>query len=132
MPSRRSKPADQQTGSYAYTSASRKNLPTEQTEPLMGPDDKRPLPFTPEIREFDEQPQMAWARSPRLDEDGKFKPYEAHPLYAREEDRAISVHQATTGRRRRPPGQHVRGVQRAAPRGARWAGTSTMATGRTG
>ena len=84
MPSRRSKPAEQQTESYAYTSASRKNLPTEQTEPLMGPDDKRPLPFTPEIREFDEQPQLAWARSPRLDEDGNFKPYEAHPLYARE------------------------------------------------
>ena len=84
MPSRRSKPAEQQTGSYAYTSASRKNLPTEQTEPLMGPDDKRPLPFTPEIREFDEQPRLAWARSPRLDEDGNFKPYEAHPLYARE------------------------------------------------
>ena len=84
MPSRRSKPAEQQTGSYAYTSASRKNLPTEQTEPLMGPDDKRPLPFTPEIREFDEQPRLAWARSPRLDEDGNLKPYEAHPLYARE------------------------------------------------
>ena len=84
MPSRRSKPAEQQTESYAYTSASRKNLPTEQTEPLMGPDDKRPLPFTPEIREFDEQPRLAWARSPRLDEDGNLKPYEAHPLYARE------------------------------------------------
>ena len=84
MPSRRSKPAEQQTESYVYASASRKNLPTEQTEPLMGPDDKRPLPFTPEIREFGEQPQLAWARSPRLDEDGNFKPYEAHPLYARE------------------------------------------------
>ena len=84
MPSRRSKPAEQQTESYAYTSASRKNLPTEQTEPLMGPDDKRPLPFTPEIREFDDQPRLAWARSPRLDEDGNLKPYEAHPLYARE------------------------------------------------
>ena len=50
----------------------------------MGPDDKRPLSFTPEIREFDEHPRLAWARSPRLDENGNSKPYEAHPLYARE------------------------------------------------
>ena len=84
MPSRNKKPAEQQTESYAYSSASRKNLPTEQTEPLMGPGDKRPVPFTPEIRAFDEQPRLAWARSPRLDEDGNLEPYEAHPLYARE------------------------------------------------
>ena len=74
----------QQTGNYTYASASRKNLPTEQTEPLMGSDDKRPVPFTPQIREFDAQPRLAWARSPRLDEDGSIKPYEAHPLYTRE------------------------------------------------
>ena len=67
-----------------YSSASRKNLPTEQTEPLMGPDDKRPVPFTPEIHAFDEQPRLAWARSPRIDENGSIKPYEAHPLYTRE------------------------------------------------
>ena len=84
MPSRRSKQVEQQTGSYAYTSASRKNLPTEQTEPLMGPDDKRTVPFTPAIRAFDEQPRLAWARSSRVDEDGNLKSYEAHPLYARE------------------------------------------------
>ena len=84
MPLRRRKQAEQQTGSYAYASASRKNLPTEQTEPLMGPGDKRPVPFTPEIRAFDEQPRLAWARSPRIDEDGNLKPYDAHPLYARE------------------------------------------------
>ena len=84
MPARRRKQVEKETGSYAYASASRKNLPTEQTEPLMGPDDKRPVRFTPEIRAFDEQPRLAWARSPRLDEDGNLKPYEAHPLYARE------------------------------------------------
>lgn len=84
MPSRRSKQSKRQTGSYTYTSAARKNLPTEQTEPLMGPDDKRPVPFTPEIREFDEQPRLAWARSPHVDEDGNPRPYEAHPLYVRE------------------------------------------------
>ena len=84
MPSRRKKQVEQQTESYAYTSASRKNLPTEQTEPLMGPGDKSPVPFTPEIREFDEQPRLTWARSPRVDEDGNLEPYEAHPLYVRE------------------------------------------------
>ena len=84
MPSRRRKQVEKETGSYAYASASRKNLPTEQTEPLMGPDDKRPVPFTPKIQAFDEQPRLAWARSPRVDEDGNLKPYEAHPLYARE------------------------------------------------
>ena len=84
MAPRREQQAKQQTGSYTYVSASRKNLPTEQTEPLMGPDDKRPIQFVPEIREFDEQPRLAWARSPRLDDDGNPRPYEAHPLYARE------------------------------------------------
>ena len=84
MPSRRRKQVEKETGSYAYASASRKNLPTEQTEPLMGPDDKRPVPFTPKIQAFDEQPRLAWARSPRVDEDGNLQPYDAHPLYARE------------------------------------------------
>ncbi len=84
MPQRPRKQAQRQTGSYAYTSASRKNLPTEQTEPLMGSGDKRPVPFAPEVREFDEQPRLAWARSPRVDEDGNLQPYEAHPLYVRE------------------------------------------------
>ena len=84
MPTRRSSQSSQQTGSYTYVSASRKNLPTEQTEPLMGPDDKRPSPFTPEIQEFDEQPRLAWARGPRLDDAGGLKPHDAHPLYVRE------------------------------------------------
>ena len=77
-------PSKRQTGSYTYTSAARKNLPTEQTEPLMGSGDKRPVPFTPDVREFDEQPRLAWARSPRVDEDDNPRPYDAHPLYVRE------------------------------------------------
>ncbi len=84
MPARPRNQAKRQTGSYTFTSASRKNLPTEQTEPLMGSGDKRPVPFTPGVRAFDEQPRLAWARSPRLDEDGNLQPYEAHPLYVRE------------------------------------------------
>ncbi len=84
MPSRGSKKPQQPTESYTFASASRKNLPTEQTEPLMGPDDKRPLAFTPELREFDEQPRLAWARGAQSAGDGRIKPYEAHPLYARE------------------------------------------------
>ena len=80
----RRKKAEQQTESYKYGSASRKNLPTEQTEAMMGAQDKRPVPFTPEVLEFDEQPRLAWARSSRVDEDGNPKPYEAHPLYVRE------------------------------------------------
>lgn len=84
MPSRRRTQPKQSTASYAYGSATRKNLPTEQTEPLMGQVDKRPVPFAPEVREFDEQPRLAWARKPRTDENGNPKLYDAHPLYVRE------------------------------------------------
>ena len=50
------------TDSYQYASARRSNLPTEQTEPLMGADDKAPRPFTPAGRERDDEPVLAWSR----------------------------------------------------------------------
>ena len=66
------------TDSYQYASASRSNLPTTQTEPLMGADDKAPRPFTPAGRERDDEPVLAWSR------EALPQTYEAHPLYVRE------------------------------------------------
>ena len=66
------------TDSYQYASASRSNLPTTQTEPLMSADDKAPQPFTPAGRERDDEPVLAWSR------EALSQTYEAHPLYVRE------------------------------------------------
>ena len=66
------------TDNYQYASASRSNLPTTQTEPLMGADDKEPRPFTPAGRERDDEPVLAWSR------EALPQTYEAHPLYVRE------------------------------------------------
>ena len=66
------------TDSYQYASAKRSNLPTEQTEPLMGADDKAPRPFTPTGRERDDEPVLAWSR------EALAQTYDAHPLYVRE------------------------------------------------
>ena len=66
------------TDSYQYASAKRSNLPTEQTEPLMGADDKAPRPFTPAGRERDDEPVLAWSR------EALPQTYDAHPLYVRE------------------------------------------------
>ena len=66
------------TDSYQYASAKRSNLPTEQTEPLMGADDKAPRPFTPAGRERDDEPVLAWSRQALP------QTYDAHPLYVRE------------------------------------------------
>ena len=66
------------TDSYQYASAKRSNLPTEQTEPLMGAGDKAPRPFTPAGRERDDEPVLAWSR------EAIPQTYEAHPLYVRE------------------------------------------------
>ena len=66
------------TDSYQYASASRSNLPTEQTEPLMSAGDKAPQPFTPVGRERDDEPVLAWSR------EALPQTHEAHPLYVRE------------------------------------------------
>jgi adenine-specific DNA-methyltransferase len=66
------------TDNYQYASASRSNLPTEQTEPLMTADDKAPRPFTPTDRRRDDEPVLAWSREDLA------QTYDAHPLYVRE------------------------------------------------
>ena len=68
------------TDSYRYGSATRSNLPTEQTEPLMSEGDKAPRPFTPVRRKRDDEPVLAWAR----DSAGADQTYDAYPLYVRE------------------------------------------------
>ena len=69
------------TEQYTYRSASRRNLPTEQTEPLMTPDDREPIRHMPAQRERDDDPVLAWNRS---DTDDNEPGHLAHPLYVRE------------------------------------------------
>ena len=71
----RSKPA---TDAYAHPSASRSNLPTEQTAPLMGGQHRHPVMHVPEAREVDDDPILAWDRQPASEG------HAAHPLYVRE------------------------------------------------
>ena len=66
------------TDTYAHPSASRSNLPTEQTAPLMGGQDRHPVRHEPDRREIDDDPILAWDRQPATDG------HAAHPLYVRE------------------------------------------------
>ena len=66
------------TDAYAHPSASRSNLPTEQTAPLMGGQDRHPVRHEPDRREIDDDPILAWDRQPATDG------HAAHPLYVRE------------------------------------------------
>ena len=66
------------TDAYAHPSASRSNLPTEQTAPLMGGQDRSPVMHIPEAREIDDDPILAWDRQP------VGEGHAAHPLYVRE------------------------------------------------
>ena len=66
------------TDAYAHPSASRSNLPTEQTAPLMGGQDRSPVRHEPDRREIDDDPILAWDRQPVTDG------HAAHPLYVRE------------------------------------------------
>lgn len=84
------KPSD----SYDYSSADRSNLPTEQTESLIDDDTRGPLPYTPDGRndktnpeevtpngrERDEEPVLAWQR----ELDPTKTTYDAFPLYVKE------------------------------------------------
>ena len=63
---------------YQHGSASRSNLPTEQTEPLMEHEQKAPLRHVPRRRGRDEEPVLAWDRGDEPSD------YAAHPLYIRE------------------------------------------------
>ncbi len=63
---------------YKHGSASRSNLPTEQTEPLMKHGQKAPLRHVPRRRGRDEEPVLAWDRGDEPSD------YAAHPLYIRE------------------------------------------------
>lgn len=69
---------DRRVTSYSYKSASRANLPTEQTEPVMSADDKSPRPYAP-TRRRSEPPALAWERG----EEGE-RTHPAPPLYIRE------------------------------------------------
>ena len=80
--------APKQTDSYEHDSAERSNLPSTQTEPLMGPEDRAPTEFKPEMRERDEEPALAWQRGSITGggggEDNSKPSYDAYPLYIRE------------------------------------------------
>ncbi len=66
----KSKKSPKQTDSYEHDSAERANLPSTQTEPLMGREDREPIPFSPEVRERDDEPVLAWQRSSALTQPG--------------------------------------------------------------
>ena len=71
---------DRKVTTYSYKSASRANLPTEQTEPVMSAEDKSPRPYAP-TRRRSEPPALAWERGERGEED---LTHPAPPLYIRE------------------------------------------------
>ena len=70
--------ATNSTDQYTHPSASRRNLPTEQTGLLMTDDDRRPIGHHPTTREHDDDPVLAWDREPATE------PHMAHALYVRE------------------------------------------------
>lgn len=69
-------------GSYSHPSADRTNVPTEQVEALMSPDQREPIPFTPagRVTSRDDQPVLAWQRHKRPTS----TQYLAYPLYVKE------------------------------------------------
>ncbi len=91
----KSKKLPKQTDSYEHDSAERTNLPSTQTEPLMSQEDRAPIPFSPAVRERDDEPVLAWQRKPAattnaLTEGGysQYQPsHDAYPLYIREKIR---------------------------------------------
>ena len=87
------------TDAYAHSSASRPNLPTEQTAPLMGGQDRSPVRHVPDKREIDDDPILAWDRQSAADG------HAAHPLYVREKVHPGALASSTGGCDR---GQHRR------------------------
>lgn len=71
---------DRRVTSYSYKSASRANLPTEQTEPVMSAEDKSPRPYAP-TRRRSEPPALAWERGKTGEGDHT---HPGPPLYIRE------------------------------------------------
>lgn len=66
------------TTHYEHASASRPNLPTEETEPVLEQSQKRPRPYLPQIRRS-ETPLLAWNRGGVQEES-----IAAPPLYVSE------------------------------------------------
>lgn len=66
--------------SYSHSNATRKNLPADQTEPHVDDDTRDAIPFSPEVREQDESPRLAWQR----EMDPATKHYDTYPLFVRE------------------------------------------------
>lgn len=95
------------TGSYRHESASRPNLPTPQTEPLMDESDKAPVAFKPERRAPDEEPVLAWDRGLGGGRGGSGadsgssgsagETWDAYPLYVREKIRPEAFVASLTG-----------------------------------
>lgn len=73
------KPASKPVESYRHESSDRPNLPTAQTEPFMGVEDRAPTKYEPPVRSPGKV-RLSWDRSPDLDE----VVTEAYPLFIHE------------------------------------------------
>ncbi len=65
--------------SLKHQSSSRSNLPTDQVDPYMGPEDREPIYYKPDIRNRRE-PVLSWDREDRLED----LETSAYPLYIHE------------------------------------------------
>ncbi|MYF37442.1 MAG: hypothetical protein F4219_01530 [Gammaproteobacteria bacterium] len=65
--------------SMKHESATRVNVPTDQSDPLMRDEDKRPEKYSPNIRNL-EGPVLSWERAERLESIET----DAYPLYIHE------------------------------------------------
>ncbi len=60
MPPRSSKPAEKTVTTFVHDEASRRNIPTAEFEPLLRPEQQRPIRVAYERRNRDLDPQLIW------------------------------------------------------------------------
>ena len=80
------------TRNYEHPSASRPNLPTEESEPILDQSQKSPKPYEPRVRRS-EPPALAWDRETRLQSATRIA---APPLYISEKIHPGSFIQSLT------------------------------------
>ena len=86
MPPRSSKPAEKTVTTFMHDEASRRNIPTAEFEPLMRPEQQRPIRVVYERRNRDLDPQLIWRGKYPGDDPDAEQPLSvnAPPLYIQE------------------------------------------------
>ena len=84
------------TTHYEHSSASRSNLPTEEFEPALKPSEKRPRPYSPQVRQS-QSPLLAWNRGGAANQR-----FAAPPLYVSEKIHPGSFVRSLTRKPRQP------------------------------